>query len=580
MRFGNLKIDPARNPAVLDTVTWDRASVQEILQVMPTDVWRIFWRTAREGVAQLPTERVCVHPSSCVRWKDSLFCLTALFDGQLLWLECGSGVGVDLLDVPVWSTALGNLPAEVVSAYAVDLAGTARFLAAAAPNRAPRALGAVPRLGIGSRMTTASWPGVFRAMAERGFASNAIQNSVREANVLEDILAGRPALLNYGPNLGVFASGHAGSSFEGLWLSGVLEALKAPGCPVYGADADHMQVKRDPAGLDRALRVLESVRHYTFYTMDVSDVLDYDALGAEPADAALLLDRVGGSRDRRALLAFHREFGRRIGAAKPLDEVALGCYVGKYWDALQAMGTMTEHIRQLRDDQPFDLEFAVDETPPGVTACDSITSTEELIFIIGECQRRGLPVTHVAPNFGIEKEVDYRCPDGLSGLGDRVRDQTQVARACGLMVDYHSGDDLSKQTRQTIGRASEGYNQFKVSPYVQVLFAEVLDDVQPELFRIWWDDTLDFARREAAKGSPVAVDGLRTLQASDDSSPSARQPVFRHYCFASVGRRDDQGQYVHRETLYGELSRAFHQEYERRLVAYLTELAGDLLEIA
>ena len=44
-----------------------------------------------------------------------------------------------------------------------------------------------PRLGIGCRMSTAVWPGIWRAMSSGGFAANAIQNSLRELNLLEDL---------------------------------------------------------------------------------------------------------------------------------------------------------------------------------------------------------------------------------------------------------------------------------------------------------------------------------------------------------------------------------------------------------
>jgi hypothetical protein len=382
--------------------------------------------------------------------------------------------------------------------------------------------------------------------------------------------------LNYGPNLGTFASGHAGSSFEGLWLYGVLEALKCQGHLRYGADADHMQVKRDPGQFERALRVLESVRHYTFYTMDVSDVLDYQAVHASPATAGEYLTRkIPNPNHRHELLAYHRQPQPVTGGTMQPDDDSIGRLVGKYWDALDAMTKLTDHLTQLKRGRSFDLEFSVDEVPAGLEACDCITSNKELLFIIRECQRRELPVTHIAPNFGIEKETDYRCPDGLSGLEKRVRYQTEMTREFNLMLDFHSGDDLSATTRRIIGRATQGYNQFKVSPALQLLFAETLDELQPQLFRVWWDDTLEFARREAAHGSPLATEGLRLYNASDHPEPGAFHTVFRHYCFASVGRRDENGQFVLREMLY-DLSPAFHREYENRLVSFLSELADDL----
>jgi hypothetical protein len=45
-----------------------------------------------------------------------------------------------------------------------------------------------------------------------------------------------------------------------------------------GADADHIQVKRGPDGLARAKHYLTAARYYSFYTLDVADMVDYEAL--------------------------------------------------------------------------------------------------------------------------------------------------------------------------------------------------------------------------------------------------------------------------------------------------------------
>ena len=83
------------------------------------------------------------------------------------------------------------------------------------------------------------------------------------------------------------------------------------------------------------------------------------------------------------------------------------------------------------------------------------------------------------------------------------------------MADFHSGDDLSAAARQAIGRATGGRNHFKVSPNLQLLFAEVLAEHHPDLFRRWWQDALAYAQREAAAGSAFAArvhPAVRTLR--------------------------------------------------------------------
>ena len=576
MRFGKLDIDPAKNPAVLDTATWNHHRAWEVLGSQRTGFWRDFGAAAVAGRRLLAAPAVTPHEASRASWQGGQFCLATLADGQQILLEVGAGSGRAVLGQPLGSLSFGEGEQDAVSAYPTNLSTVAAYVQSIDSAREPRALGARPRLGLGSRMTTASWPGVYRAMAELAFAANAIQNSMRELSVLDDLLAGRPGEPNYGPNLGTFASGHTGSSFEGLWLYGVLEALKAPSPIAYGAEADHIQVKRGVGGLARARRVLDSARHYTFFTLDVSDILQYQALAAGPGDAISLLERkIPNSRDRHDILAYHSDTHRLDNRSLRMDDVAVGRFVARHWDALDAMEDLARHVGRLRGGQPYDLEFAIDEVPAGLSACECITSSEELLFVVRECRRRGIPLSHVAPNVGVEKEVDYRCPDGLVGMAARIREQTQLAREVGLMLDFHSGDDLTRETRRAIGRATEGHCHFKLSPSLQLLFAETLADVCPGTFRVWWDDTLAFARREAEAGSPLAQAGLQLLGESDDPAPSAQHQVFRHYCFASVGRRDDHGQFVHREMFY-HLPQEFHTEYGGALQVFIGGVADDL----
>jgi len=184
-------------------------------------------------------------------------------------------------------------------------------------------------------------------------------------------------------------------------------------------------------------------------------------------------------------------------------------------------------------------------------------------------------VTHVAPNFGIEKGLDYRGQDGLVGLEKRIRGLYDIACEFGLMLDCHSGDDLKSATRQAVGRATQGHIHFKVSPVLQVIFAETMKDIEPERFRFWWDDTLDYARREAAAGSDFAVECLRRYEASDNRECSPDHAVFHYYNFASVGERDQNGQFVHRERFY-DLSADFYREYQMRVCNYLCKVAADV----
>jgi hypothetical protein len=370
-------------------------------------------------------------------------------------------------------------------------------------------------------------------------------------------------------------------------VAGVLDALKHGSHPErsgaqskdalrYGADADHIQVKRGADGLARAKRMLDATRYYSFYTLDVSDVLEYGALSASPAaGTAYLEDRIPDAIQRNDLLAYHRQPRRVSGFdyRPTLRDAALGRLVGKYGAALDAVAKLYEHIRGFKEGVPFDLELSIDEHPNDVPTFDCLTSETEFIFVLLEAQRRGIPLTHVAPNFGVEKGTDYRGADGLPGFEARARSLCGIAEHFGVMADFHSGDDLRAAARQAIGRATAGRNHFKVSPNLQLLFAEVLAEHHPELFRRWWDDALTYAQREAAAGSAFAAECIRQ---SDTGNPSSHDALFHNFSFAFVGRRDPGGQFICREEFYA-LSPAFYQAYQACIVGYLLGLADDLL---
>ncbi len=260
----------------------------------------------------------------------------------------------------------------------------------------------------------------------------------------------------------------------------------------------------------------------------------------------------------------------------PSDEL-INRLAAKYWDALDALENLAADISTLKDGQTFNLELTVDEHPAEVGAFDCLTSPEELLFLLREIQRRGLPVTHVAPNYGAEKGWDYRGADGLEALERRVATLQALAGQFGVMLDFHSADDLSAPVRAVLRRATGGWLHFKISPMLQLLFADLLQEQHPETFLRWWADSLDYARREAEAGSDFAAECLRAFENSADRTPSRRHQVFHHYGFAYVGRRSAEGRLENREQFYT-LPSEFYRAYQQRLADYVGGLAVDLFE--
>ena len=239
------------------------------------------------------------------------------------------------------------------------------------------------------------------------------------------------------------------------------------------------------------------------------------------------------------------------------------------------MQALTGHIVDLKDGLPFDLELSIDEHPAQVETFECLTTEIELAFVLLEAERRGIPLTHVAPNFGVEKGVDYSCPDGLDGLEARIRTLVPIAQDCGVMIDFHSGDDLGPATRRTIRRATGGWQHFKISPSLQLLFADVLRDHHPALYRRWYEDAITYARREAEAGSSFAAECVRQVASGESAALSPYDTVFHNYSFAYVGQRDSHGKFENREMFYT-LSPAFYREYQVRVAQHLQQLADDL----
>ena len=51
MRFGKLNINPAKNPAILDTATWDRAAAVAAVQAVDDAYWPTLLEAAKIGRA-------------------------------------------------------------------------------------------------------------------------------------------------------------------------------------------------------------------------------------------------------------------------------------------------------------------------------------------------------------------------------------------------------------------------------------------------------------------------------------------------------------------------------------------------
>ncbi len=573
MRFGKLELDPAISPAVIDTATWDKeAAIHRVSAI--GGGWTGILGSALAGDPHVGAGQGLGGLLAARDGEGQSCLLVRLEDAQSVFLGLGKRGRVDPLGKPMATFDVG--PESEARIFAADAETIDQFCRTFKPRNAPRALGPVPRLGIGVRMATRIWPAVYGSMARYGYAANGIQNSVRELNLLEDLKRGYPAERNYAFCFGEIESGYTGSTFEGLWVSGALDALFFDRPLRLGADADHIQMKRSDTGLARALAVIESARYYSFFTLDPSDLLEYGAMSSPDSGETLMNEFVPDPAMRHGLLELHTRVARIAGREYRPSADLVGRLVAKYWRALEGAQLLAGRIAELKGNQPFDLEFAYDENPAGIAVQDCISSDEENLFIAREALRRSLPLTHIAPNFGVEKGNDYRLSDGLPGLGARLSSATQMATEFGLMIDVHSGDDLARATRRVIGKSTKGKLHFKISPSLMYLFAECVWDVQPALFRLWWEDALAYAKREAAGGSQIANECLAALAVSDHPAPSPRHELFHQFYFAFPGRRDQTGRFPNRELIFNQPQEVY-AEYQNRVQERLAETMEDVL---
>lgn len=526
MKINGIDLDPARNPAALDTCTWDPAAA------------------LRQGEAAGPFLAECAisvgtaHCSGCL--KGTLMgtaaapASAALADGVgyfLLSLDDGQKVFVaaaaDPVEPPV--KTIGKLVGGKVALIPVDIETVRWYVTSIAPQFSPRAFGGVPRLGIGGRQTTTVWPGVIRALMTIGGPAESIQNSAyRELAPMDMILSPPGAEVTYLPGHGSLTIGHTGSSIQGFWLAGVLSHIENACTEPFGADLDHVPVKSaDEAGIAKAKHLIDCGRHYTFFTLDTSLLFDFSA-----ADLSK-----------------------------------------RYDTAIEVGAELYNHLREIKQGEPFDYEFSLDEGP-------AITEPDELRYVLDRLTKSGVTVNFIAPNVGFEKRVDYRKPDGMQGLEARVREMAAIASEYGALLDFHSGSDKSSLTYRTISKAAGGSLKLKVSGKLQLILSEVLADLEPDFFDEWWDYTLVSAKADADTGSEVAAEYVRMVEdrRRADGAGFRRLPqdrFFTDFSFGMVGAKDGSGNFLHRDRFYS-LKPAVQEEYTKRVADYVVRLSEDL----
>ena len=299
-----------------------------------------------------------------------------------------------------------------------------------------------------------------------------------------------------------------------------LRGPKAAGSPRYGADADHIMVKRGVDGLERAKKVLMAARYYSFFTIDVSDILDYGAMSGSGAGLTDVLGRcIGDENTRREVLSYYRGPLRIGGRSLRPSEAELSGMIGKYWRAMEALSSLFPFIATMRENEPFDLELSIDEHPPEIHAFDCLTTEAEVAFPGGKKAPRPAPPPPRAQPRGREarrlslprrprRAGGEQARLAPPGAGRRRRHRQSPSRGPPVAVDPQGAE-----------AGNGGDDPFQCFPYLQTLFADVLYDFDRETFTTWWDDTCEFARENAREGSTLAEECLKHYESEPGGFP-------------------------------------------------------------
>lgn len=101
MKFETLEIEPQKNPAVLDTATWESASAWHGISTID----ELFFISVSKAIKEqrpLPLDERCVvYSNSCAKYQEMFFSLAKLADGQHIFIEIGTDGSESPLEDPI-----------------------------------------------------------------------------------------------------------------------------------------------------------------------------------------------------------------------------------------------------------------------------------------------------------------------------------------------------------------------------------------------------------------------------------------------------------------------------------------------
>jgi len=141
-----LTFDPAQNPAVLDTVTWDQDSAVHWFSNLPLAELESLGQAARNGDTLPTAETFTGYGESLARGEETTAFLVGLNDGQEVLVELLPPGRPAQLGEPLYVRPVGSR--FEVACQPADASVIHRYFQKLNPRKGPRALGSTARLGV------------------------------------------------------------------------------------------------------------------------------------------------------------------------------------------------------------------------------------------------------------------------------------------------------------------------------------------------------------------------------------------------------------------------------------------------
>ncbi len=548
-------------------------------------------------------------PGSLVGVGDSVF-VAIEENGAPLLLQYGGEAGAFGLTGAA-PRSLNGVTVHLYPFASTDRENIAAFAHQIDPSFLPRPQRALPAIASGNRHPEVSLPAVFDAFAEilretgRNLASTVQLSATREMTTDAEIAARDGA----NPT----APGHTRVSIRHLYHAGLWAAIRAGYRSGYTAEADHFIVNgANDAEIAKSVEwVKEAIRHaagYTKFTTDTSRVFDLRADLRHPQPLSesqieeLYAQRLTPGERSWVQDAFAKPFD--CGSASyRFDAAEIKRLAVKFAPSLKLNEELFDSILKARGGVAFDFEPSLDEA-------ETLTSAKELIFYMHWLAERGRPAQLVPPNLGFKKRQAYpesraalekythhkmwpevmpRVDGQFDGkpvpeLKDRVRELADVARRFDGTLSIHSGSGKQPEVLRSIGSATGGRLNYKISGELQLQLFDVLSESREgSQERALYDRMVAACERFAAQGafgeeSALAAQYRASGHGSYLGNASGGRVdgnLFLVFWLGNmVGCKDEDGRFF--KDHLDELPRVVIDETRRRNKEYVKWLAGHL----